>query len=74
MGDVVSIGTETTIDLPIEKVLGAALEADLEQVILIGVTRGGEVYHASTTSDIPEMLFRAEMFKRQLLERAAQPD
>lgn len=73
MGEVVGFDAITKLDLPAEKVLSAALTAELDHVIVIGWGTG-EPYHASTTSDIPELIFRLEMFKRDLIDRAAGGD
>lgn len=70
MSNVVGIDTITTLPLTAERVLTGALAADMDCCIVIGSSANGP-YHASTTADIPEMIFRLEMFKRQLLERAA---
>lgn len=73
MGNVISLDIQTTVDLPPDQVLGKAIEAGLSQVIVIGVGPDGP-YHASSIADTPEILFRMEMFKRFLLERAARGD
>jgi len=70
MGDVQFLGVETTLDVPPGRVLQRAIDAGLEQVIVIGIGADGP-YHASSTADSAEIIFRMELFKRELLERAA---
>ena len=41
----------TRLDLPPERILQMAIEADLEGVIVIGYTKDGEEYAASSYAD-----------------------
>ncbi len=69
MGEVIQADFNTVADLPAERVLGAALDANLDQAIIIAM-RGGQPYYASTLGDIGHTLLEVELFKQSLLERA----
>ncbi len=68
MGEVLQFEGETTLDIPPDRILSGAIESKLESVIVIGENANG-FYFASSTADIPSILFSIEMFKRDLLER-----
>lgn len=67
MGDVIQANFITQADLPPDRVLEAALDK-LEGVIVIGYTKDGEEYFASSYGDAPEMLWLIERFKQRLFE------
>ena len=51
MGDVVPFTGITTLDLPVERVLEAALAAGLRDVVVCGHTEDGTEYFASSAAD-----------------------
>lgn len=57
----------TTLDLPTERVLQAASEADLSVAVVVGLDKEG-IYFASTTGNVYQVLWLLEKAKRQLLE------
>ena len=67
MDNVIQGNFITTLDVPVEKVLGAALKDELEQVVIIGVDSDGEIYLASSKG--PEStLWLLELGKKELLD------
>lgn len=68
MGEVVNLGNVTTLDLPPERVLAAAAEADLESVVILGYDQGGEEYFASSIADGGTVLWLIERLKLALLK------
>lgn len=62
MGDVVILPVETRLDLPLERVLDGAREAEVSDVLLLGYDKDGRFHCASTTTDAGKLLI--------LLERA----
>ena len=68
MSNVVVLPVITTLDLPPERILTKALEADLERCFVIGRTKEGEFYFASTFSDGGTVIWDMEIAKKQLLE------
>jgi hypothetical protein len=67
MGDVINLNAPTVADIPAEKVLQSAIDAKLDMAIVIGETPDGMLYHASSTADVPAMLFALKVFEHQLM-------
>jgi hypothetical protein len=57
----------TRLDLPPEQVLDAAREAGLESAVIIGFTKEGEEYFASSLADGADVLWLIERAKLKLL-------
>jgi hypothetical protein len=67
MGDVVVLPVVTCLDLPPERVLQAALEAGLTEVIIVGYAADGSEYFASSVGDGGDVLWHLERAKLRLL-------
>lgn len=67
---IIELETITTLDLPPERILRKAVEADLDQVIVIGYDKGGNEYFASSISNGPEVVWALERAKLRLLRTA----
>lgn len=67
--NVVLLNVATTLELPPERVLSAAMEAGLTSVVVVGMTPGGEMYLAAS-SDQWQTLWALEAAKKWLLEAA----
>lgn len=72
MGDVVNIGCITSLDIPVEIVLDAAKDK-LSNVILIGYTKSGDEYFASTIADGKDVLWMLERCKQELYDSMGVP-
>lgn len=59
----------TYADLPTDKVLAAATNK-LSDVVIIGYTKDGEEYFASSMADGASVLWLAERLKKYLLEES----
>jgi hypothetical protein len=57
----------TTLDVDVERILRAAIDQELTQVIIIGYTPDGELYFASSKSDGGSVLWDMEIAKRALM-------
>lgn len=57
----------TSLDLPADRVLQAAIDEGLEQVVIMGYTKDGEEYFASSVAGGPEVLWLLERSKIKLL-------
>ena len=68
MGEVINLDVVTTVDLPAEKVLVAAIAHDLKDVVVVGTREDGSLYFAGTSSDGPEVLWLLERAKRKLMD------
>lgn len=55
----------TTVDIPAEKILKAAIEADLGDCVVMGWTKDGDEYFAGTTSDLRTVQFLANRLIHQ---------
>ena len=61
----------TKLDLPADRVLlKAAQEADLESTVIIGFTKDGDFYFASSLADGGNVLWLLELAKRELFNKA----
>ncbi len=58
----------TSIPIPVERVLQAAIEAKPKYVMIIGEDADGELYFASSESDGGSALWWMEKAKRALME------
>lgn len=61
------LDVETSLGIPPQRVLRAALDANMRSVIVVGYDAGGEHYLAASISDGPEALWLLERAKRSLL-------
>ena len=67
MSNVVHFPGVTTLPIPCDRVLNAAIDANLESVIVIGWTREGMLYAAGSNASIPDTLYLIEQLKHELL-------
>jgi hypothetical protein len=68
MGDVIELDCITTLPIPPEKVLQAALDHGLQEVVVIGYTKDGDYYLASSEPDGGRIIWLLELAKKKLLE------
>lgn len=66
MSNVVELSCQTTLDLPAERILGKALDADLETAVVVGFDKDGQFYFASTTADGGNVMWLFEKAKLAL--------
>lgn len=65
--NVVRLPVDTTLDIPVERVLEGALGAELESVIIIGRDANGDLYLASSKSYKPDLLWDVEAAKQNII-------
>ena len=58
----------TSLDVPVERILSAALESTLQKVIIVGTDADGSFYFASSMADGGDCLWWLEVAKKKLLE------
>ena len=68
--NVVLLNCLTTLDLPPDRLLEAAV-GELDKVIIIGVDKEGCEYYHQSTQDIPKLLFMIEKYKKMLMDIAS---
>jgi tryptophanyl-tRNA synthetase len=70
---IIELETVTTLDLPPDRILRKAAEAELTHVVVIGVDPDGEEFFASSIASGPEVVWMLERAKLALL-RMADPE
>jgi hypothetical protein len=68
--EIVELDVVTFLDIPVERVLRKAGEADLETVIVLGWRVDGSPYFASSIADGPETLWLLELTKLRLMKKS----
>lgn len=66
-GNVVTLGGPTRLNIPPERVLSAALSADLSEVVILGRDQDGDEYFASSIADGADVVWLAERLKLKLI-------
>lgn len=65
---VVDLDCVTRLDLPSERVLQKAIDAAVQEVVVIGYDKDGEFYFASSKADGGDVLWLLEQAKKRLME------
>jgi len=65
MGEVVILNVETSLDIPADRVLEAAV-GNCDPVVVIGYDAQGELYFAANAADKRQVLWLLEAAKRKL--------
>lgn len=65
--NVVNLNVVTRLDLPPERILNAALEADLSEVVIIGRDQDGNEYFASSIADGADVVWLAQRMTLKLV-------
>ena len=65
--NVVFLNANSTLDIPVERVLEGALKADLEIAMVAGRYEDGRFYLACSSCEITLMITLLELAKRRLL-------
>jgi hypothetical protein len=65
--NVVILPVVTRLDVPVERIINAAMEADLESIVIVGYDKDGEQYFASSIADGGTILWLFEKAKKDLL-------
>jgi hypothetical protein len=65
--NVVTLNCDTTLDIPVVRVLEAAMTKDLDMVLIIGITEDGAIYIASSDGDIALNFYAMDRAKYKLL-------
>lgn len=47
----------TKLDIPVERILGGALKADLQSAVVVGFTQDGDLHFASSVASGAEAIF-----------------
>jgi hypothetical protein len=71
MGDVVELDVDTTLPIPSDRLLRAALEGDVSDVVILGYGPDGKLWFSSADPDPAQVLWLLELGKRFLLNNYA---
>ena len=74
MGKVIELAAATRASISPEKILEAALKADLTEAIVIGQKPDGTVYFAMSTADAPSINWLLDCAKRLLMDGIIEED
>jgi hypothetical protein len=66
MTNIIDLDVVTQLDIDPDKVLNAAL-GKLDQVVIIGCNQDDDIYFASSTGDIGQVLLLMECAKKELM-------
>lgn len=66
--NVVFLDVVTSLDLPVERIIEALRDADLEEIVVIGYKADGDEYFASNVASGANVLWHLERAKKKLLE------
>lgn len=61
---------DTSADILPEKIIEGALNEEFASVVVVGWTKEGEFYHASSSMDVAEILLLLELNKKHILDQA----
>jgi hypothetical protein len=68
MADIIKFPGYTRLDLPPERILEGAMKTEWEGVMVIGWTKEGDEYFASSIASGPDCLWLLERSKKKLLD------
>lgn len=68
MTNITYLDVVTTLDISPERVIDAAKEAELQDVVVIGYDKDGDFYFAANQADGKDVLWLLEVAKKKLLE------
>ena len=65
--NVVVLDCITRLDVPAERILNCALDANMKTVVIVGRDADGDFYFASSVADGGTVLWELELAKKKLL-------
>lgn len=74
MGEVIDLDIPTKGDIPPEKILQSAVEQNLQEVVIAGLTQDGDLYFATSSGYGPDILWLLESAKKRLFETATEEE
>lgn len=72
MAEIITLPCITKLNLPPERILSGAKEANLSGVVVLGYKADGEVYFASSYADGGDVMWLMELCKAKLLKIAGE--
>lgn len=72
MGEVVDLDVDTCLPIPSEKLLRAAIDGEVRDVVILGYDSDGQLWFSSADSDVGHVLWLIELGRRYLLDHYGQ--
>ncbi len=69
MGEVVELPVDTCLPLPSDRLLQAAIDGEVRDVVIVGYAMDGSLWFSSADPDVGHVLWLLELAKRDLLNR-----
>lgn len=68
MAEIIDLQVVTTLDIPAERCIERARGADLEEVVIVGFDKDGELFFSANKADAGAVIWQLEMAKHRLLK------
>ena len=68
--NVIEFPGPTLLDIPCDKILNSAIEAKLGFCVVIGETQDGEIFTATSTGDLADIILALELAKSAFMKQA----
>lgn len=68
MSNIIILPVVTTLDIPAERILTQAIEADLKEAMVIGTNKGGVFFFAATFGDGGNVLWLLERTRIEIMK------
>ena len=68
MAEIVELSVVTKLDIPAERVISRAAEADLVEVVIVGFDKDGDLFFAANKADAGAVGWQLDMAKHRLLK------
>jgi len=66
--NVIVLDMVTRLDIPVSRVIDAAIESDLDKVVILGYTKAGDEFFSSSMASGADVVWLMERLKMQLLQ------
>lgn len=67
--EIINFSGVTSLDMPPDRILGAAIEAKLAEVVIVGIDVDGNEYFASSQADAGNVVWHLERAKWRLMRQ-----
>lgn len=74
MGEIIDMLVQKVVDRSPRAILEAAINENLENVIILGETKDGSVHFSMSPMDCPEILFLLEVARHTIMDEALRPE
>ena len=68
MAEIIDLQVVTKLDTPAERVIRKAADAGLDEVVIVGFNKDGDLFFAANKADAGAVIWQLEMAKHRLLK------